>query len=150
MDLRKLIEEYLDEAKTLQVATVSKNKPWVCTVFFAFDEKLNLYWLSKPSRRHSKELRANSSVAGTIVLPHVHGQSVRGIQLEGTAEEIKEKTEAQQAMEFYANRFEIGSKRVSAIVNGTDGHLCYKLTPVRYVLFDEVNFPKDPRREYEI
>ena len=148
-DLRKLIEEYLEKAKMLQVATSKKDQPWVCTVYFAFDEKLNIYWISKPSRRHSEEIKNNEKVAGVIVLPHTPGDKVRGIQLQGVAKELTKK-DAIEGMNYYAKRFGMKQERVNAILDGTDGHVCYKITPKLYVLFDEANFPTDPRKEYKL
>lgn len=148
MNLKRLIKDYLEEAKILQVATSVKNQPWACTVYFAFDDDLNLYWLSKPTRRHSQELRDNEKVSGTVVLPHTPGDKVRGVQLQGIAKELNSRAEAGLAMKHYARRFGMNTKRVKAILDNTDGHVCYKITPTLYVLFDEVNFPKEPRREY--
>ncbi|MBI3443059.1 pyridoxamine 5'-phosphate oxidase family protein [Candidatus Woesebacteria bacterium] len=150
MKLRKLIEDYLKEVKMLQVATAKDNQPWACTVYFAFDEKLNLYWISKPSRRHSEEIRNNDKVAGVIVLSHAPGDKVRGIQFQGVAKELTNKNEAKPGMKYYAKRYGMKPERVNAILDGTDGHVCYKITPTLYVLFDEVNFPDNPRQEYKI
>lgn len=150
MKLRKLIENYLKEAKMLQVATAKGNQPWSCTVYFAFDEELNIYWISKPTRRHSEELRNNARVAGVIVLPHIPGDDVRGIQLQGVAKELTDKQEATNGMKYYAERFGMKQNRVKTILDGTDGHLCYRITPNLYVLFDEVNFPDNPRQEFKI
>ena len=150
MKLRKFIEDYLKKAKMLQVATVENNQPWACTVYYAFDENLNLYWLSLPSRRHSKEILGNNKVAGTIVFPHNPGDNVRGIQFQGVAKELNNKKEATEGMKYYANRFGMKSERIKAIIENTDGHLCYKITPILYVLFDEANFPDSPRQEYKL
>lgn len=147
---RKLIEDYLKEAKMLQVATSKNKQPWVCTVYFAFDENLNLYWISLPSRRHSEEIRNNEKVAGVIVLPHALGDKGRGIQFQGVAKELTKKDEAAAGMKYYAERYGMKPGRVKAILDGSDGHMCYKITPKLYVLFDEVNFPDNPRQEYSI
>jgi uncharacterized protein YhbP (UPF0306 family) len=150
MSIKKLIQDYLRQARMLQVATAANNQPWACTVYFACDEKLNLYWISKPSRRHSEEIRNNTKVAGTIVLPHTPGDDVRGIQFQGTAQEVKNKLTAAEAMKYYAKRYGMKEERVNAILSGADGHTCYKITPTLFVLFDEVNFPKNPRQEYRV
>lgn len=146
--IRKLIEEYLDKARLMQVATFKNNQPWACSVYFAFDEQLNLIWLSKPSRRHSQEIRANEKVAGTIVLPHTPGDDVRGLQFQGTAKELTDKKDITSNMKHYAMRYGMDAKRVSAIVENIDGHMCYAVHPTLYVLFDEVNFPNNSRQEY--
>ena len=150
MNLRKLIEDYLKEAKMLQVVTSKNNQPWACTVYFAFDENLNLYWLSKPTNRHSEEIRNNEKVAGTIVLPHVPGDKGRGIQLQGIAKELNSRSEAEVGMKYYAKRFGLKLKRVKVILDGSDGHRCYKITPDYYVMFDELNFPDNPRQIYKL
>jgi uncharacterized protein len=149
MELRKLIEDYLKEAKMMQVATSKDNQPWACTVYFAFDEDLNLYWISTPDRRHSEEIRENEKVAGTMVLPHTPGDNVRGIQFQGVAKELTQ-VEAVEGMKYYAERYGLDKERVSAILDGKDGHVCYKITPSLYVLFDEKNFPDDSRQEYKL
>lgn len=149
MILKQLIEDYLGQATLMQIATVRDNRPWACSVYFATDTNMNLYWLSKPDRRHSQELSANQNVAGTIVLPHTPGDKVRGIQFEGAAEELKETTELTRAMMIYAKRFGMPAERMNAIISHTDGHACYRVTPSLYVLFDEINFPDVSRQEYK-
>ncbi len=148
MELRALIEDYLKEARLLQIATVKDNQPWACSVYFAYDSDLNLYWISLPSRCHSMEVRANGSVAGTVVLPHTPGGPVRGLQLEGDAYELSSRVSAEIGMSSYAERYGMSKDRVDEILDGTDGHVCYKLKPRLIVLFDEVNFPEDSRQEY--
>ncbi len=142
MDLKKLIHDYLKEAKLMQVATSKDNQPWACSVYFAFDENLYLYWISTPSRRHSEEIRNNAKVAGTIVLPHTPGDKVRGIQFQGTAKELTNKNDAEIAMKNYAERFGMKPERVSAVLDRVDPHIPYSITPDLYVLFDEKNFPE--------
>lgn len=150
MELRKLIEDYLKDARMMQIATAKDNQPWACTVYFAFDEHLNLYWISTPTRRHSEEIRINENVAGTIVLPHTPGDDVRGIQFQGIAKELRDKNEAKEGIKHYAQRYGMDKKRIDAILEREDGHVCYTISPTLYVLFDEVNFPDDPRQEYAL
>jgi uncharacterized protein YhbP (UPF0306 family) len=146
MDIKQLITEYLDKARLMQVATSKDNQPWVCTVYFAHDDKFHLYWLSKPDRRHSKELEENNKVAGTIVLQHTPGDDVRGLQFEGTAR----KAEGTHGLDVYAKRMHMGQERQEKITNNTDGHVVYEITPTTYVLFDEEHFPDNPRQEYTV
>lgn len=146
MDVKQLIKDYLQEARLMQVATAKENQPWACTVYFAFDENLNLYWISLPSTRHSQEIMANEKVAGTIVLPHVPGQKPRGIQFEGTAQQAQGDA-MQKTMDIYATRMGMNDQRKQDILDGTDGHVPYVITPTLFVLFDTVNFPDNPRQE---
>ncbi|MDQ5954057.1 MAG: hypothetical protein QG647_795, partial [Patescibacteria group bacterium] len=91
--VRKLIKDYLKEAKMMQLATVSNGKPWVCNVWFAADKNLNVYWFSATNRRHSIEVAKDSHVAAAICLPQTSSDKPRGIQLEGTAELVAKPTE---------------------------------------------------------
>ena len=147
--LRKLIEDYLKEAKLMQVATSKGNQPWACSVYFAYDKDLNLYWISTPTRRHSQEIENNSNVAGTIVLPHTPGDPVRGIQFQGTAKSLG-KLGSAKALRYYMKRFGIPLKRVRDILEKRDKHVCYAIKPNLIVLFDEVNFPDNSRQEYKV
>ena len=147
--LKKLIAAYLKEAILMQVATAKGSQPWACSVYFAYDRDFNLYWISKATTRHSKEIMGNKKVAGTIVLPHKFGDDMRGLSFQGTAKELKGK-EAIVGMARYAKRFAMKKPRVDKILKGLDGHYCYKITPKMFVLFDEVNFPDDPRQEYKV
>jgi uncharacterized protein YhbP (UPF0306 family) len=149
MNLRALIVDYLSSAYFMQVATVKDNQPWVCTVHFVSDDQLNLYWISLPSTRHSQELLTNSKVAGTVVLPHAPDDKVRGIQFQGVAEELNGES-ARPGLELYAKRYKIGSDWVESMVSATDEHRCYRIKPSMFVLFDQVNFPDHPRREYSL
>ncbi|HSD98885.1 MAG TPA: pyridoxamine 5'-phosphate oxidase family protein [Patescibacteria group bacterium] len=149
MDIKQLITEYLESARLMQVATAKDNQPWVCTVYFAYDDKLNLYWLSKPERRHSQEIAINEKVAGTIVLPHTPGDEVRGIQFQGIAKKL-EKQDGEHGLKTYATRMKMGEERKKKIQDGTDGHMVYHIKPTLFVLFDEKNFPDNPRQEYKM
>ncbi|HXS15116.1 MAG TPA: pyridoxamine 5'-phosphate oxidase family protein [Candidatus Saccharimonadales bacterium] len=147
MNTKKLISDYLESARLMQVATTKDNQSWTCTVYFAFDDENNLYWISLPTTRHSKELRGNEKVSGTIVLPHGPGDNVRGMQFQGVAKELTEGDEFQHALDVYAKRMGMKETRKENILNGTDGHTVYKIHPTLFVLFDTLNFPENPRQE---
>ncbi len=149
MDLRELVRDYLTKAQIMQIATVHDHQPWVATVYFATDIDLNLYWMSRASRRHSQEILENPKVAGTIVLPHNYGEKVRGIQFEGTARQLSD-GDAQAGINIYSSRFWIVEDRATTAAEGGDQHFCFQIRPSKFVLFDEVNFPTDPRQELKM
>jgi uncharacterized protein YhbP (UPF0306 family) len=149
MDLKQLIKDYLEEARMLQVATSKNDQPWVCTVYFAYDQDFNIYWISKPSRRHSEEIADNANAAGVIVLPHTPGDKVRGIQFEGVAEKLANPEQIKESIGYYEKRYNrpgIGEDMIS----GKNEHVLYRIKPRLIVLFDELNFPDDPRRELKL
>ena len=151
-DRNKLLKGYLKEAKLMQVATVSNGKPWVCSVWYAHDGDLNLYFISRKSRRHSIEIKKNPNIAGAIVKPHTigSGQKVCGLQFEGTARACNW-NELKTARELYLKKYSkanvppLPALRLASVIA-----TFYKIKPRSFVLFDEINFPNDPRQEIKL
>ncbi|HET9947136.1 MAG TPA: pyridoxamine 5'-phosphate oxidase family protein [Patescibacteria group bacterium] len=148
MDLKALISDYLTTAKIMQIATAKENQPWACTVYFAADNNLNIFWLSTPQRRHSEEIESNEKVAGAIVVDHAPGDKVHGIQFEGTAKRLTNQEEIDHAVDTYAKKMGTDAKRVEELKSGKDSHAVYMITPKKIVLFDVIHFPDNPRQEY--
>jgi len=147
MKIQGYVEKYLPEPKFIQLATVGEGgKPWVCTVHFVVDKDSNIYWLSWPTRRHSEEVSKNSNVAITMVVKS--DMPVIGLQAEGTAEQITSLPVVSKMMLKYVKKYGIGKGFYERVVSGDNKHRMYKLTPERFSLFDEVNFPKDSPQEW--
>lgn len=151
MDLHALVRDYLDEAKLLQIVSCSDSQPWLAHVWFARDDALNLYWMSREDRRHSREIRESSRIAGGIVLPEFAGlgDTVRGITFEGKARELEDGGTA-SAFKHYRGRWPNVEElvRLDDLVAGSTPMRFYVAEPTRFVLFDELNFPDQPRQEY--
>lgn len=146
---RDVIIKYLDEARIMQVATSVNNQPWVATVYFAVDNLHNIFWVSRPDRRHSQELVANPQVAGAIALPHTPGEKVRGVQFSGVASEVTDADEIRHHFLAYSERF--GQPELAdAIISGQNPVRLYQIKPELFVLFDEVNYPDNPRQEWRV
>lgn len=150
IDPKVLLKKYLDTAKAMQLATSNKNQPWVCTVWFAHDKELNLYFISKRARRHSTEITDNPKVAGAIVNIKLEGlgQKVRGVTFQGTAKEVTG-LEIVKAYRIYGRKWKNTLKLydLKELVKRISKSSIYKITPSLFVLFDEVNFPGQPRQE---
>ncbi len=150
MNLKKLIKQYLREAKLMQLATSLNDQPWICSVWFAADENMNIYWLSSTTRRHSKEVLKNNKVAGTIVIPQTPDDSPRGLQLQGIAEFLTEQKDIDKAMSIYGGRIFKKEDITKFMNNKEKPHRFYKIKPTQFVLFDAVNFPENSRQEYNL
>lgn len=148
MDPLELIRQYLPKGRMMQVATVSGDQPWICTVYFVEDDDLNLYWLSLPTRRHSQEIAAHSKVA--VAVPIKFDKPVTGIQAEGVAEPVTDKQTIADIMRRYVDRYNSGQQFYDLFVAGQNQHVLYKFTPSKYVLFDEMTFPDDGRKEINL
>lgn len=139
MELRKLIEEYLKEARLMQFATSVDNQPWVCSVWFASDEKLNIYWFSATTRRHSKEVMKNNKVAGAIALPQTPEDSPRGLQFQGSAEMLTNQNDIDEAISLYSRRI-FSKETINELMKDKEKpHKFYKIKPTQFVLFDAIH-----------
>ena len=91
MKPQELLKQYLEQQYMMQLATTRDGRLWICTVWFIADAERNLYWASLPTRRHSQDIAANSEVAAAIAVQYGIGESVIGVQLEGSAEMLEPK-----------------------------------------------------------
>ncbi|MBI2327786.1 pyridoxamine 5'-phosphate oxidase family protein [Candidatus Curtissbacteria bacterium] len=151
-NLKELIAEYLRDAKLMQVATSQNNKPWIATVWYVNDEDWNLYFISRKNRRHSLEINNNPYVAGAIVLPHTKGsgEKVRGLQFEGKAEEAKGKA-LKKARNLYLIKYSSAEDiPLKKLEDPKFIATFYVIHPKAFILFDEVNFPDNPRQELKL
>ena len=121
------------EASTLcAVATVSRGgRAHVNTVYFASSPELELVWASEPGAQHSRNIRANGSVAIAVYdSSQSWGRPDQGVQLFGSARQA-EHGEADEAETLYAKRF----TRYAAGDLAAYGF--YRFYPRRLKLFDE-------------
>lgn len=150
MEAERLIKEHLPVGKTMQVATSQDNQPWVCTVYYIADELQRLYWLSLPTRKHSKHLVQNDQAAIAIAIKA--DKPVIGIQAKGCVEPVTDQGEVKHVMQLYAAKYEgAGKDFFDNFVEGTNQHVMYRFTPETFVLFDEVDFESaDSRKEWHL
>lgn len=146
--LEALIKDYLEKQKLMQLATVSDGKPWACSVWQASDDDLNIYFFSAITRRHSIEIEDNSNIAGALALPHTPEDKPRGLQFEGTVTQLTDESDISSARKLYQGRIFDGPTIDGFMSHPDRPHVFYKITPKLFVLFDTVNFPDDPRKEY--
>ena len=148
-ELKELIEQYLGNAKSMQLATVADSMPWICSVWFVADESMNIYWLSSTGRRHSKEIEQNPHVAGAMCLPQTPLDAVRGLQFEGVATILTDPAEIQRALDLHVSHGTFSAERIEQLAQHPDNpHKFYRAQPKLFVLFDAEHFPGDPRQEY--
>lgn len=146
MRVSGLIRKYLDQGGVMQIASVRGDQPWICTVYYVADEDLNLYWLSLPERRHSREIASHNKVAAAVAIKH--DKPVIGIQAEGTAEEVKDAQTIASIMKLYVDKYNAGKDFYNNFVAGKNQHRLYKIKPSLLVLFDEVTFKENTRQEW--
>ena len=138
----------------MQVATCKGGQPWTCNVWYSYDDDLNLYFISSNHRRHCEEIRNNEKISAAIVHPiykEAGGQECRGITLEGTATELGVLSSG-KALDNFMKRWPKAKKYVAKkdLIKNLTKVRFYKIKPQVIVLFDETNYPKDPRRELRL
>lgn len=147
--VQDLVVRYLDQARQMQIATCSGNQPWAATVFFAHDNLNNLYWVSKPDARHSQEIANNPRVAGAISLEHSDTNPARGLQFQGNARQVTDPDEIRHLFLAYGERYN-ALNQVEDIISGKNPYHLYEAKPELFVLYDEENFPTNPRQEWDL
>lgn len=135
MDIERIIRDYLPNVIHMSLGTCADSRPWVCEVHFAYDEDLNIYFRSKPSRRHSQEIVANPHVAGNIVEQHGNNDEPRGVYFEGRAELLQNVDENHPAYISTKDRFDKDAKIIEDSLHD-DGRKFYKITVNDFYLFD--------------
>jgi len=150
MDVRSLITNYLDDARMMQVATVREGRPWCCTVWFAYDDDLHIYWFSSITRRHSHEVADDPHVAGAIALPQTPEDPARGVQFEGRASRLDAQGDVDQAKSLYIGRIFTAEKVNEMMSHAERPHVFYRIDVETFVLFDAINFPEQPRQELHL
>ena len=133
--MTSMTRQLLDASSLCAIATVSPgSRAHVNTTYFAWSPEFDLVWLSDPHAKHSRNIRANDSVAIAVYdSSQSWGNPDRGIQLFGTAREVQGAA-AQGPETLYAMRFpEYRQGELSV-------YLFYVFRTRRLKLFDEPTF----------
>jgi uncharacterized protein YhbP (UPF0306 family) len=125
----------LNASTLCSVSTVSGgSRAHVHTAYFAWTNEFDIVWLSDPSARHSRNLRANPSAAIAVYDSNQSwGNPDRGIQLFGSARELAGRT-AGEAEAVYVRRFPAFAQ------TDLGAYRLYRVRPRRMKLFDERAF----------
>lgn len=145
--MKDLIKEYLDSKKDMQLATVANGRPWICTVYFVYDDDFNLYWTSERSRQHSMEIINDPKAAVTVVKDNKHKQA---LQITGNAYEVADE-ELQRVHDLYQARYGAKDYDLEEIKkHNPEGRSYWVFKPTEISLWDEVNFPDAPKQKYTL
>lgn len=146
-----VVRQHLPQVNVMQLATTLHDLPYLCTVHYYSDEDLNLYWCSKLESRHSQEIKQHPNVAA-YVLAHENTSEedyVIGMTIAGKAELVGAKIDPKIA-KAYAKKLDHGPDFVEQLANDETAWKFYRLKPSSIVLFDNKNFPNNPRQELKV
>jgi nitroimidazol reductase NimA-like FMN-containing flavoprotein (pyridoxamine 5'-phosphate oxidase superfamily) len=150
MNAEEVIKKEVNNCNIMQLATCANDKPWVVTVHFYADDELNLYWCSRPDRRHSEEVRANPNASATILV-HENTEAenwVIGITYSGQVEELAALDN--KLAQAYIDKLLKDPELPRKIASGEIPDKWYRLKPENIILFDTKNFPAGPRQELNL
>jgi uncharacterized protein YhbP (UPF0306 family) len=145
MDVEKNIREYIPQIVHMSLGTTKDNKPWVCEVHFAYDNELNVYFRSLPSRRHSQDIAANPNVAGNIVRQHALGEFPRGVYFEGTAEKLSPGEAQTKAFTCLKERLNLKDEFLAEALDPEGGQF-YKITVANWYIFGRFGDEQRPQK----
>lgn len=148
-NIEEIIRAHLQTGRMLQLATVSGDQPWSCTLYYVADQDMNIYWISKRKTRHSKELEAHSKIAGSIPIKF-DDLNVVGLQIEGEAHVVTDKEVIKHGATLYSEKFERGGKWLALFLSGKSPFSLYKITPSSIEVFDRENFPIKEKVRWDI
>jgi len=143
--MEKLIKQYLESKIDMQLATISNGQPWICTVYFVYDDNFNLYWTSGRSRKHSLDIQKESKSSVTIVKDVDKKQA---LQMIGNSYEV-EVDELEKVHDLYQKRY--GQKDYDLIEmkkKDSEGRAYWVFKPTEIYTWDEVNFPDEPKQKF--
>jgi uncharacterized protein YhbP (UPF0306 family) len=120
--LLERIKGYLEAHHVLTLATADEGGPWATSLFYASDDALNLYVLSDPATRHGRAIAHDARVAATVHGENREWTAIQGIQLWGTADEVKAHEEV---FARYTEKFPFAA----ALISPDGPHRFYEIRP---------------------
>ena len=145
LDIEQSIREHIGKTVHMSLGTATlDSKPWVCEVHFAYDSKLSLYFVSKLTTRHCKEIAANPNIAGNIVKQHSLEESPHGVYFEGTAKVIEPSDEQ---LELYCSRLSRNKEELVEQLTEADGRRMYKISVSNWAIFGKFGFEANQKHE---
>lgn len=82
---KKELVRFLKSQNLMAVATIDK-KPWIATCYYAIDKNLDIFFVSPPSSKHSKDIEKDNHVACAMYDSHTPNSKLKvGVQLQGRA-----------------------------------------------------------------
>jgi uncharacterized protein YhbP (UPF0306 family) len=149
---RHILEEQVLTGRLMQVATQSPDgPPELCHVWYAPSFTPDrLYFISRKDRHHSQNIHTNPVVAGGIVarVPEALGEQVQGVTYRGHARQVPVIASARLLLEGFLDRWPQAKDAITwdRLERRTTLTRLYEITVTEWILFDEVNFPENPRR----
>ena len=121
----------IDENNYMVIATSGEDStPWAAPVFYAYDKRYNLYFISAIDSRHAKDIAENPRVAVSIFNSTQNIGLSDGMQIEGRASEVNG-AELKKALAVYMLRLYSGM----AVPQRREFDVSYYTEPAEFRVF---------------
>lgn len=143
--VRQDIYNFIKTHGVMTLATSDNKSPWVCTVYYGLDNKMNLYIVTDPRSIHGKQIEKNDNVAFNIFDSHQKiTKPKRGVQGKGKIKMVKNITEITKALYLWhkANPGIEKNITVKDVLKKLTDTKIYKITPTYMKFFNKVLYPE--------
>ena len=138
-DIVKLVKEFMEPRFQMVLATYGEH-PWIATLYYSFDNDLNIYFLSSPETIHCKHILRNPNVAVAISdSPQSPSAKKKGVQISGIAEQITDKQKIIHALSLWRKTLNITSDSLTyeGMINKLIDGRMYKVAPKKIKFFNQ-------------
>lgn len=139
-DWRKYLLECMESTNYCCIATVDEKGVWANPVYFAWDDRFNIYFISQMHARHMQNLKKNSRIAVAIYKTE-QKEDVAGVQIEGNAHILDDDEEIKKAFDIYYGRVGKGPDVARYIDN--PAWIFVKMIPENFYYFDTRFFDEE-------
>jgi uncharacterized protein YhbP (UPF0306 family) len=102
MDLKAELVKYLKKHKLMTLATSGDKGISACSVYYAMDDKYNLYFVSHEQSEHVANLQKNNSAAMVVMDSNQPFDAKKsGVQMKGTVYKLEQGEEHTKALELW-------------------------------------------------
>jgi uncharacterized protein YhbP (UPF0306 family) len=123
------VEDYLRQHNVGTLATCANGVPHASSIEYVSDG-LNLYFSTNPQTQKAINIRANNLVSLTVDEDYPDWTTIKGIQMQGIAQEVTNPEELDRALEVYVAKFPFVKKFPPS------PNRMYKITPSQIWLLD--------------
>lgn len=144
--IRKEIFQFLKENGILTLAVVSKDTPWLCTLYYGIDDQMNLYVVTDPNNKHGKIMRQNPKVAFNIFDSRQQViKPKKGLQGKGLITIIKGPKSVIEALKFWHKANPGVEKRITAenVLDKYSDTKIFKISPTYLKYYNDQLYGKE-------